>query len=236
MKTKILTFFILTAFTFPSNLGAQPVVGFWEVTSVKVGDRTMTPVAKWFKTNKDGTFQSGNGWTQNSVGTWTYDEVTMEYHPLNTNGIKDEFGAFQVSFSNNHMIWQREEEGMMVIVNLAAIDKMPMAPADRVTGLWKLIKVEEEGENIIKSVDPNGQQFAHFRPDKRYRLRLPDNSFTQGYWHMDGHNPEFTLISYNRQEENLSFRVSFEQDQLIMRQNGSKKMTYTYNRIDQFPE
>ncbi len=70
--------------------------------------------------------------------------------------------------------------------------------AQSVVGLWKLIKVEKGEESITDNVDPNGKQFVHIRPDMRYRLRLPDNTFTQGYWHMDGHNPEFTLINNNR--------------------------------------
>ena len=78
------------------SVRAQPHIGFWRVDKVEVGQETMTPVAKWFRINQDGTYQSGNGWLQNSVGTWTFDKAKNLYVPTEKNGIVDLFGGFEV--------------------------------------------------------------------------------------------------------------------------------------------
>ena len=78
---------------------------------------------------------------------------------VHENGIKDEFGPFKVIFSKEGMTWEREEEGMNVIVSLVPIDEIPMAPVDKIQGLWSLFSVKKEGEDITSTVDPNAKQF-----------------------------------------------------------------------------
>jgi hypothetical protein len=214
---------------------AQSVSGFWVVNKVSVGDRSMTPVAKWFKNNKDGTFQSGNGWTQNSVGTWTYDKETKEFIPTNTNGLKDEYGPFQVSFSGDNMIWERQEDGMKVVVTLSEINEMPIAPADQIVGLWSLSNVKKMEEDASTGVDPDGNPYLFIRPDRLYRIRNADATFDNGYWHMDGHNPEFHLINHNREKAVQIFTISFRGNQLFMKQKEGDQLELRYNRINEFP-
>ena len=235
MKTKVISL-VIASLLIALQSRAQSVTGFWEVNKVSVGDRTMTPVAKWFKINKDQTFQSGNGWTQNSIGTWTFDSKMKEYLPLNKNGIKDEFGAFQVSFSGNNMIWKRLEDVMKVVVTLAKIDELPMSPADQIIGLWDLSNVEKEGKDVSSDFDPNDKQYLFIRPDRLYRMRKPDETFANGYWHMDGHKPEFRLLNFNREEEYQIFSISFQFDQLIMKQKDGDQLVLTYQRLQEFPE
>lgn len=96
MNRTIYTLLTTILFTFSLTLinAQQAVVGFWEVTEVKVGDQTMTPVAKWTRIHEDGTFQSGNGWLQNSEGTWTFDKKYNHFEANDPNGLVDEFGPF----------------------------------------------------------------------------------------------------------------------------------------------
>ena len=69
------TFLFLTVLLYSSTtLYAQSITGFWEFKEVTVGSKNMTPVAKWTKIYKDGTYQSGNRWTQNPIGTYIYDK------------------------------------------------------------------------------------------------------------------------------------------------------------------
>ena len=73
---------IVTLLIFNSlTVYAQDIVGFWEIKEVIVGGKIMTPVAKWSKINKDGSYQSGNGWLQNSEGTWKFDKKNNLYSP-----------------------------------------------------------------------------------------------------------------------------------------------------------
>ena len=46
------------------------IEGLWEIEKVKVGDKEMTPIARWVRLNPDKSQKSGNGWFQHSIGTW----------------------------------------------------------------------------------------------------------------------------------------------------------------------
>ena len=148
----------------------------------------------------------------------------------------DPYGAFKVSFINEKMIWKRQEDGMDVKLTLARINKMPMAPADKVIGLWALTGVKKGNNDITSTFDPSEKQFIFIRPDKRYRLRKSDESIDQGFWHMDAHKPEFTLINYDRTIENKVFVVSFENNQLQLKPKNDSSMLFIYKRINKFPK
>ena len=113
----------------------------------------MTPVAKWTKINEDYSFQSGNGWLQNSAGTWKYVEEKKQFVPEDTYGLKDEYGAFTVSFSGEKMKWEREEDGMKVIVSLEKIEEIPKSSTDMLTGLWDLKEAKRDEESIAGTFD-----------------------------------------------------------------------------------
>lgn len=225
---------LFLCFTTLSN--AQPIVGFWGVDEVLVGGRNVTPVAKWFKINEDSTFYSGNGWLKNSFGTWSYNTKTYEFKPENKNGIRDEFGAFKVSFAGDKMLLEREEDGMDVVVTLSKISKMPMSPADSIAGLWDLSVVRKGAEDITSTFDPDDQQYFFIRRDRLFRIRNPDGSTSSGYWHMDGHSPKFFLVDYNKEVEDQVYMVSFQKDLLIMEQQGGENLILTCRRINQFPK
>lgn len=231
---KTLIFLSAFFFIFFSAL-SQPIVGFWGVSSVVVGERTMTPVAKWFRYNSDGTFQSGNGWTQNAVGTWTFDTRNSKLSSSNTNGIKDDYGPFLVTPEGSTVVLERQEDGMKVRVTLVKIDAMPAAPADQICGLWKLEKVTGKDGHVKNDFDPGLRQFLHVRPDRRYRLRNPDGTFAHGYWHMDGHKPEFTLINDDRKIDYAAFTVAIEGDNLALSSRAGQDLVFHYTRIFEFP-
>lgn len=161
---------ILSVTLFTNLTTAQSVVGFWGFTSVSVGEQNMTPVAKWVKYNPDGTFVSVNGWPQNQIGTWEYNEKTKEFIPTNTNGIKDEYGPFKVSFEGEKMVWERDEDDMKVVVSLVQINEITASPSDSIKGLWVLPKMIYKNGQQLNDFDPNQKQFIRIRPDMRYRL------------------------------------------------------------------
>lgn len=237
MKIKLLlltaTFIYAGSATF-----AQKVTGFWEVTKVSMQGQSMTPVAKWTKINEDGSFQSGNGWLQNSIGSWTYDEVTREFSADETNGIRDEFGPFSVSFQDETMFWKRMEEGAEVTVELQRIDQLPMATADRIKGLWDLSALTKNGEDITSSFDPGGLHYLFIRWDRIYQARNPQGERESGYWHINGHRPEVTLLSYTKGKEPQSWRVEVSDAELIMTgiSDSNKDLVMTYTRINEFPK
>ena len=238
MKTEltsiVFTLSLLSAFF----VQAQSVTGFWKVTQVTVGDEVMTPVAKWFKINENGTYQAGNGWLQNGVGIWTYHQQDQSFLPEETNGIKEEFGAFTVSFSDNEMVWKREEEGMPVIVTLKKITQMPQSTADKLVGLWDLTKAYQGDQNITTSFDPNHQHYLFIRWDRVYVERTPEGARTTGYWHINGHRPEMTLLSDDENREDKSWEVLVTDTTLTMIgiSEANQETKLIYHRIHEFPK
>ncbi len=216
----------------------RKIIGFWEINKVQVGAELMTPVAKWTKINEDLTYQSGNGWLQNSEGTWNYDEKSKQFLLQEKNGIKDEYGAFTINFSGDKMTWERDEDGMKVVVSLDKIDKLPRSPTDMITGLWDLVEVSKENVTITSSFDQDNQHYIFFRWDRIYVERTPQGERTTGYWHMNGHRPEITLISHNEEKESENWRLTVNDSELrlfgISESNQGLEMIY--KRINEFPE
>lgn len=242
MRTKLfLTAVILFALILSSiSVMAQDIQGFWGITEVKVGDELMTPVAKWTKINADKTFQSGNGWQQNSIGTWTYDKKKRAYHPRETygTGLEDEAGPLTVSFKDDKMIWERKEEGMKVVVTLQRITQLPMSPADLLTGLWDLTKVVNAGQVVTSEIDPENKYYIFIRADRVFLERTPENERKYGLWHINGHKPEVTFIRNDQNKENEVWHVSFKGTELTMRgiSDINKEVEMIFSRIQKFPQ
>ncbi|MDX1587149.1 MAG: hypothetical protein R3222_10400 [Balneolaceae bacterium] len=236
-RIRMFLFFIIFALM-GSSSAAQEVTGFWEITKVSMQGQSMTPLAKWTKINDDGSYQSGNGWLQNAAGTWTYDKVTQQFLPVETIGIRDDFGPFSVSFQHDTMIWKRVEEGTEVTVQLQKIERLPMATADRMQGLWDLSALTENGDDITSIFDPDGLHYLFIRWDRIYQIRNPQGEDESGYWHINGHRPEVTLLSHTRGKEPQSWRVEVSDKKLVLIgiSDSNRERVMTYTRIYQFPE
>lgn len=228
MKTRLIIILGIL-FTVALSAKTQSIVGFWTVDQVKVGARNLTPVAKWFKYHKDHTYQAGNGWTQNDVGTWKFDNVKKEFLPESNNG-EDEYGSFKVRFSGKKMTWERKEDGMLVIVSLSKITEMPMSPKDSIAGIWQLISVTRNDKDITPSYDPQNLETILIRWTETYRKTNPDGSQSLGFWHMDAHEPELHMIDFNREVDFQVFNVSFKDDFVLMKPKMDSDLTFTYKR------
>jgi hypothetical protein len=214
------------------------VVGFWEVKEVKVGTEVKTPVAKWTKIDADGSFQSGNGWLQNSEGTWTFDDQNKTFTLVETSGIKDEFGAFKISFEPDQMIWQRDEEGELVMVKLERITKIPKSTSDILVGIWSLDERLKNGKSEKEQFDPDNKYFIFIRWDRIYVEQSSNGEKSSGYWHIDGHKPEVTFISHVRGKEPERWTVSVNDNHLQMTglSDWNKNLEIRYKRLNDFPE
>jgi len=105
------------------------------------------------------------------------------------NDIKDEFGSFRVTFENEEMIWEREEEGMLVKVVLKPITVLPKAPADEIKGLWDVVNVQKDGTNITNQYDPNSKRYLFIRWDNSFQDNLGPNGKLLGFWQINAHKP-----------------------------------------------
>jgi hypothetical protein len=237
MKVKLLALFITFAFA-GSTAAAQDITGFWEVTKVSMGDRSMTPMAKWTKINPDGTFRSGNGWLQNATGTWDYDKSTQQFSPEEKNGITDDYGSFTVSFQDQNMLWKRMEDGSEVTVTLERMSEMPMSTADKLQGLWDLSDVSENEKDITSTFDPDNRYYLFIRWDRLYQEQNAKGERKMGYWHLNAHRPELTLISMDESHAHEKWQVEFTENELKLTgmAGPSEGLIMIFKRIHQFPD
>ncbi len=231
---------ILAQIAFYQQIYAQEIIGLWEVKAVKVGDQEMTPVAKWTRINGDGSYTSGNGWLQNSEGTWDPESNDNTFLPKETKGIADNNGPFQVSFiGNDTMFWQRLEDGEHVQVRWERIEKLPKSTADEVAGLWSLMEVKRDDVSQLPVDHASNKSYKFNRWDRIYIEQTSEGESVTGYWHIDRHKPEITFISQDGTLPAQTWQVTVSENdtlELTGISDNNRDMHYMYKRIDQFPE
>lgn len=227
--------FLLAVLLFVSLVcSAQSPVGLWEVTRVTVGDKIVTPVGKWTRINADGTYQSGNGWQQNSEGNWSFDPKTAAYVPVEKNGIHDPYGGFRVIFDqDSSMLWHRDEDGAPVEVTWAPVKLIPRAPADLVVGVWKIDSIG----TAATATAPVEMQIVFIRWDRIYVDWDRNNEKKYGYWFMNAHRPELTLMRLNGSEAEV-WRVDVNEGRLTLTgmSDRNRASVRTFHKIDRLPE
>ena len=174
-----------------------PITGLWVIEKVLVNDKNLSPTAKWILFEADGTYTSGNGWLQNDLGSWVYDDQQNTLLQSTEAGI-DPYGPFNISFQGEKMTLQRVEEGNKVNISLVKVSKKPMAPWDMIVGSWEI--------TIANGIDPaTGKVISEyllekttysFGWDRRYKKLDKEGALVEtGIWQMDAHSPTLTLIS-----------------------------------------
>lgn len=218
MKKILLTLVVLawTFVSFATYAQKERMTGLWTVENISVGQESMTPVAKWFRINKDGTYQAGNGWLQNGNGHWYYDPEKNLFTATDSLDMADEFGGFTVSFDGTKMLWEREEEGMVVTVTLMPIVMLPMSPADYLKGIWDLVEITENKVSILDSFDNDDKHKMQFRWDRIYINFSPEGDRFTGFWHIHGHRPDITLLPHHEDGTEESWRIEVDEEELLM--------------------
>jgi len=215
-ESNFLIVFALISISFSTYAQKEEITGFWEVERVDVGEKNMTPVAKWTKINSDGTYQSGNGWLQSSQGKWNYDAKNHMFTATDSLDVFDEFGGFSVSFDNEKMVWEREEEGMPVKVTLRPVEKLPMSPADYLKGIWDLVEITENKQSVMDDFDKDNKHKLFIRWDRIYINFSPEGKKLTGYWHIHGHKPEVTFLPHQEDAKPESWRIEVNKKELLM--------------------
>lgn len=241
MKQTIKLFLVFLFLQYGGIIYGQnnPVEGLWMIENVKVGNQEITPVAKWTRIKPGGTYESGNGWLKNSEGTWTYINENRSFLAKETNGLTDPFGAFTVSFEGNKMKWERTEEGQKVTVTLIPVDEIPESPADKIQGLWDLDRANQNDKDITRTYDPDNKRYIFIRWDRIYVERTSEGKRQTGYWYMNAHRPEVTLMSHNAGQNPQSWKVEFINDKKMTMSgvsDSNKGQLFIYNRLTSFPE
>lgn len=207
------------------------IVGLWKVTSVKAGDAIMTPNGRWMRFHENGSQESGNGWFQHSVGTWSLNAEDNTLDVVNTNGLIDPEDPFTISLSASEMTWTRTEQGQLVEVKLIRTNELPKINSDALLGLW--LMENAEGNGPFFSGAENGG--LYFRWDKRFDMYTP-NGKIHGVYNVHGHKSEVELIPYGEIGRNW-WTLEVEDTTLKLKLlNTDSIVTRSFKRIYEFPE
>ncbi|WP_420385312.1 hypothetical protein [Roseivirga sp.] len=208
-----------------NSFAQNDLLGLWEVNEVTVGDRQLTPTAKWFLFEKDGTLTSGNGNIENFGGTFEYNSSNKEL--MHSNGKEpDPYGPFKTRLTDSQMTWERMEDGIKVVVQLSRVDKKPKAPWDLLQGGWQISKSEgvdpETGK--VKSLYDIDKERYFFMWDRAYRkFNSTGQMIETGVWHIGGHSNEVWTIS-NADNTKTKWQLSFEDNVMIWSQKRGNEM------------
>ncbi|WPZ12181.1 hypothetical protein [Roseivirga spongicola] len=229
MKTPIL---ILALFLSINMFAQNGPLGLWAVNEVMVGDRNVTPTAKWFLFQKDGSLTSGNGNIENFSSFYQYDATKKEL--TQSNGSEpDPYGSFKTELTKSHMTWERLEDGMKVIVQLTKVDKKPKAPWDLLQGGWTEVGFEktnlETGVGVIADVESTKYFFMW---DRAYRRTNEFGKIMEtGIWHIGGHSNEIWTIT-NSDNTKTIWELTFDGETMIWSQQRGNELIKVYFERD----
>lgn len=199
-----------------------------------MGEDQLTPQGRWVRFKPDFKQESGNGWKQHSVGTYSIEnDSKLRIH--NTNGYVDNYPAFDVEIDGNQMTWTREEEGEIVEVDLVRIESLPQREADKLLGVWDLESVTVDGENLIAEKDPESKRYFYLAWDGSFRIQHTPEGRLRGIYHTDGHRPILEMAYYDEREmQGWEYEVT--EDKLQLTSLGTEETEIRiYTRIDHFP-
>jgi len=218
------------------SCNSQQIIGLWEVERVMAAGEEVSPVARWVRIHPDGSQVSGNGWTQHSAGTWELDDRTGELAVINANGLDDPYGPFLVSWTGDTMQWKREENGATVTIHLTRTEKLPMAPADRLLGLWEMEQAFLDHTDVTDSLQQEGTRTLFFRWDNRFVLQSGRHNRERGLFVTHAHRNQLELI-FNGEEGRQRWEYEAGPRELTLHTTmNNHTFRITYHRIRQFPE
>jgi len=210
------------------SLIGQNVAGLWQVQEVKVGDETMTPVARWMRFNEDNTQESGNGWLKHSEGNYEYNSTDSTLKMVDINGTADNNPPFQIDVQEDQMTWTRMEDGQKVHVRLKPIDQLPASPANKLLGLWEIN--QSEGNTTDQE-----QGTFFIRWDNIFVYTHPSGEKKYGVYKCHGHKNEIELIYYGDECRREWWAFKYQDDQLEFINTSNNKQLYRLKRIRQSP-
>lgn len=228
---------IFCAFVILAACNIQPSIeGLWVVKKVKVGDKEMTPNARWMRFNKDSTQQSGNGWFQHSYGTWRMNNEKQELSVTDSNGTKDPYEPFKVKIDKDVMTWTRTEDGENVIVTLEKSKELPASYGDKIIGLWKLEEATGEGKYFSPTKNKQTSDYIFFRWDRQFVLHSGKGRIN-GVYNVNGHRPQVELIPYGEGMDRDFWQVDFEENVITLKLlNTDSLVSREFVRIYEFPQ
>ena len=127
---------------------------------------------------------------------------------------------------------------MDVVVTLENITAPPMSTADQLHGLWDLQDVINEGKSIISTFDKDNRYYLFMRWDRIYVKRNGKGEKLSGYWHIDGHHPEITLLSHRPDTQPESWKVEVDDENLKLTgiSDSNKGLIMTFKKLHTFPD
>ena len=107
-----------------------------------------------------------------------------------------------------------------------------------VQGLWDLEQILENGNDITANFDADNRFYLFIRWDRIYNERNADGERTSGYWHMNAHHLEMTLMSHQEGTQPKTWNVEADASNLVLTglSDSNQNTEMSFRRLQEFPE
>jgi hypothetical protein len=104
-------------------------------------------------------------------------------------------------------------------------------------GLRDLREVTKNGKVETSMFDPDNKYYIFIRWDRVYVERNVEGQKTGGYWHINAHRPELTLLPHDEVEKKENWNIRADAEELKMEglSDPNKGTVIVYTRLHQFP-
>jgi hypothetical protein len=103
-----------------------------------------------------------------------------------------------------------------VVVQFERTERLPKSSADMLVGLRDLREVTKNGKVETSMFDPDNKYYIFIRWDRVYVERNVEGQKTGGYWHINAHRPELTLLPHDEVEKKENWNIRADAEELKM--------------------
>lgn len=217
------------------ELPEYQINGLWLVKKVTMGNEEMiTPALNWMQFNTDSTHAFGNGWLQNSFGSWTFQKKSKILTIKNDIGFSDYTNPMKIALSEKNMTCKLKVDEMEITVFFERIDKLPTSEANKLYGLWKIDSTFINSKDVSDSLNPDKKAMLFLRWDNNFEIRNYPEGEKYGIFKTQAFRQQLEMVNYSRRSPKFQFYDFIVDDEKLQLKSKDEKTVLKLSRIDQF--
>lgn len=217
------------------ELPEYQINGLWLVKKVTMGNEEMiTPALNWMQFNADSTHAFGNGWLQNSFGSWTFQKKSKILTIKNDIGFSDYTNPMKIALSEKNMTCKLKVDEMEITVFFERIDKLPTSEANKLYGLWKIDSTFINSKDVSDSLNPDKKAMLFLRWDNNFEIRNYPEGEKYGIFKTQAFRQQLEMVNYSRRSPKFQFYDFIVDDEKLQLKSKDEKTVLKLSRIDQF--
>lgn len=226
---------LVTIISCKKELSDFQINGLWLVKKVTMENEEMiTPALNWMLFNPDSTHAFGNGWLQNSVGSWTFQKSSKILTIKNDIGFSDYTNSMKIELSKKNMTCKLKVDEMEITLFLERIDKLPTSEVNKLYGLWKIDSTFINSRDVTDSLNPEKKAMLFLRWDNNFEIRNYPEGEKFGIFKTQSFRQQLEMINYSLRSPKFQFYDFIVEDEKLQLKSKDAKTVLKLSRIDQF--